>query len=100
MTRINTNTWRPNPTSKPDQPVYTISPSDFDNDISLVFPRKSSFVGADGEFQSLAPTQKIQVNRARGTGSTWSPQGNDGLGIIGSASENQIPPYVETPAED
>ena len=89
----------PNPTDKPDQPVTPSEPSDFDNIDSLVFPENPPFVGADGEFNPFEPSPENPSEPTPEEPVQPEVPGNDGLVTTDEPSENQIPPYVETPAE-
>ena len=89
----------PNPTDKPDQPDTPSDPSDFDNIDSLVFPENPPFVGADGEFNPFAPTPENPSEPKPEEPVQPEVPGNDDSVSPDQPSENQIPPYVETPAE-
>ena len=89
----------PNPTDKPDQPVTPSQPSDLDNIDSLVFPENPPFVGADGEFNPFEPSPENPSEPTPEEPVQPEVPGNEGLVTTDEPSENQIPPYVETPAE-
>ena len=89
----------PNPSDKPDQPVEPSEPTTPEDTGNLVFPENPPFVGADGEFDPFAPTPENPAEPKPDVPVQPEVPGNDGLVTIDQPSENQIPPYVETPAE-
>lgn len=89
----------PNPTDKPDQPVEPSEPTTPEDTGNLVFPENPPFVGADGEFDPFTPTPENPAEPKPEVPVQPEVPGNDGLVTTDQPSENQIPPYVETPAE-
>ena len=89
----------PNPSDKPDQPVEPSEPTIPEDTGNLVFPENPPFVGADGEFDPFAPTPENPAEPKPDVPVQPEVPGNDGLVTTDQPSENQIPPYVETPAE-
>ena len=89
----------PNPSDKPDQPVEPSEPATPEDTGNLVFPENPPFVGADGEFDPFAPTPENPAEPKPEVPVQPEVPGNDGLVTTDQPSENQIPPYVETPAE-
>jgi len=89
----------PNPSDKPDQPVEPSEPTIPEDTGNLVFPENPPFVGADGEFDPFAPTPENPAEPKPDVPVQPEAPGNDGLVTTDQPSENQIPPYVETPAE-
>ncbi|MFQ7256126.1 MAG: CAP domain-containing protein, partial [Streptococcus sp.] len=66
---------------------------------NLVFPENPPFVGADGEFDPFTPTPENPAEPKPEVPVQPEVPGNDGLVTTDQPSENQIPPYVEIPAE-
>lgn len=89
----------PNPTDKPDQPVEPSEPATPEDTGNLVFPENPPFVGADGEFDPFTPTPENPAEPKPEVPVQPEVPGNDGLVTTDQPSENQIPPYVEIPAE-
>ena len=89
----------PNPTDKPDQPVEPSEPATPEDTGNLVFPENPPFVGADGEFDPFTPTPENPAELKPEVPVQPEVPGNDGLVTTDQPSENQIPPYVEIPAE-
>ena len=89
----------PNPTDKPDQPVEPSEPATPEDTGNLVFPENPPFVGADGEFDPITPTPENPAELKPEVPVQPEVPGNDGLVTTDQPSENQIPPYVEIPAE-
>ena len=89
----------PNPTDKPDQPVEPSEPATPEDTGNLVFPENPPFVGADGEFDPFTPTPENPADPKPEVPVQPEVPGNDGLVTTDQPSENQIPPYVEAPAE-
>ena len=89
----------PDPSDKPDQPVNPSEPSTPEEHGNLIFPENPPFVGADGEFDPFAPTPENPSEPKPEEPVQPEVPGNDGLVSTDQPSENQIPPYVETPAE-
>jgi len=89
----------PNPSDKPDQPVEPSEPATPEDTGNLVFPENPPFVGAEGEFDPFAPTPENPAEPKPEVPVQPEVPGNDGLVTTDQPSENQIPPYVETPAE-
>jgi hypothetical protein len=89
----------PNPTDKPDQPVEPSEPATPEDTGNLVFPENPPFVGADGEFEPFTPTPENPAEPKPEVPVQPEVPGNDGLVTTDQPSENQIPPYVEAPAE-
>ena len=89
----------PNPTDKPDQPVEPSEPATPEDTGNLVFPENPPFVGADGEFDPFTPTPENPAEPKPEVPVQPELPGNDGLVTTDQPSENQIPPYVEAPAE-
>jgi len=89
----------PNPTDKPDQPVEPSEPATPEDTGNLVFPENPPFVGADGEFDPFTPTPENPAEPKPEVPVQPEVPGNDGLVTTDQPSENQIPPYVEKPAE-
>ena len=91
-----TPTPTPNPTPTPEEPSEPATPEDTGN---LVFPENPPFVGADGEFDPFTPTPENPAEPKPEVPVQPELPGNDGLVTTDQPSENQIPPYVEAPAE-
>ena len=89
----------PNPTDKPDQPVEPSEPATPEDTGNLVFPENPPFVGADGEFDPFTPTPENPAELKPEVPVQPEVPGNDGLVTTDQPSENQIPSYVEIPAE-
>ena len=78
------------------EPSEPATPEDTGN---LVFPENPPFVGADGEFEPFTPTPENPAEPKPEVPVQPEVPGNDGLVTTDQPSENQIPPYVEAPAE-